>query len=193
MDLFVRAATEALWASRSVTANDAPPMRGWTRWNQPIRTLSDELVPLGWKRRDERNSPLLVDPTGRHGITVATGSRATGDPRVSPRTERAKGPVIAGRIRENQLRLWGDDDVTDTDELAPLVWILLIHENHETGHMQAELSLPEGMDELGRVSTWRERILLPTVEGPSGLRRDLSAAPSEPVTDIEVRPKSLEA
>ncbi len=84
-----------------------------------------------------------------------------------------------------QMSLPGYEAVQRTDdkprnvESAPLIWLLLVLSTPT--ELRAELSLALEIDE-GRVTRWRERIILPVISrlaGPSELQRVIPSKPIE--------------
>lgn len=152
-------------AKANCTENHPPLFPPIAAWSEAVRTLRDALKPTGWMRFNDQNSPKTVSPDGSISIIVATGNEATGNPAVEPATTSSKGPNTAGAIEVNrsmQLYLPGMElpvSLRDEDEKVS-TWILLVH--HAKNELRAELSLPLDVGTDGRVSVWKERIILRT-------------------------------
>jgi hypothetical protein len=166
----------------SCTELDPRSYPGTAAWALTIRSLREQLLPLGCRYQNKKNLPLIIDPVRRLAFVVTSGSSATGDPTLEPTTKYPKGPVVAGQIRVNrqQLTLFGDS------RFAPLplkeetiTWLLLIRveyrpKNETAGEHVAfcELSLPSEINEKGFVTSWAERIILEPVKLDQPRRRD---------------------
>lgn len=137
---------------------DAPGFAGFTRTSRTVRYLREELIPQGWTTDDAGNQASVVSPDGTHAVIVTSGDEGTGDLDRQVKTKYPKGDVTDRRVAANlQLALFGDE----ADPESPPerhTWVLLQHCAGDRVH--AELSLPTGSDPTGRISTWRERIVL---------------------------------
>lgn len=145
----------------SRTANDAPIAAGFYHWNETLRTLRDELVVLGWTRRDEQMFSTIRSPDGRIAISVSSGDEATGRFPGSPRTKRDKGPRTASAIYANVGQLDFFETVPEPvpeGEVECLTYVLLFYA--DATELRGELSLPVSMDENDHIDSWRERIIL---------------------------------
>ena len=167
----LRKAVEAGQFERdSCTLNDPPGTAGYEAWRWPVRILREELIPLGWKRLNRDNLPLVVEPDKRIAIAVASGTAATGCLEYVPTTKNPKGSVTHGYVVENQQkRLNFGPEETQSQLPLPkvsqlLTYLLLIHP-HGDGTVRSELSLPAKINELGRITKYRERLILPIIAG----------------------------
>ncbi len=136
---------------------------GIAAWMEGVAALREGLLPDGWTRSDERNYALVVDPGNSIAINVATGDSGTGRPNANVSNRAPKGIATADAISANQAQLelplpvpalhaHGDD--------GPMTWFLLLHQS--TTEVRCELSLPSQISEDGRITSWQERIMLPT-------------------------------
>jgi len=151
------------WAS--CTENHPPSSPGYYAWAETVRTLREQLAPLGWSRLNEANLPLVVNQDGTIAISVSTGNENTGRTDGNPCTNSAKGPRTAGVIQVNQLQellfpemALPSREVLDT--AGRTTWILLMHRDIHSEEIRCELSRPIGMTEDGHVDGWAERIIL---------------------------------
>jgi hypothetical protein len=148
-------------ARASCTKNDAITAPGYLAWERTLRTLREQLAPLGWTVSRRGRLETAASPDGETAITVATGDDGVSQAAKIPKTKSVKGTATAAAIANNVGWLF--------PELAPpavappprATWVLLLHRAAEC--VLSELSLPTEMDEDGRVAGWRERILLPAV------------------------------
>ncbi|WP_200825685.1 hypothetical protein [Kibdelosporangium aridum] len=129
--------------------------------------MSERLIPRGWERINPDNQPTLVHPDRRHCVVVASGTGATGRHYAAPTTKNPKGRTIQAAVQSNAaLALLALHDVAP--ELASLreTWMLLTFVNID-GQIQSEVSLPNAM-EGEQISSWRDRILIPTLDPSVG-------------------------
>jgi hypothetical protein len=179
-------------ARANCTANHPPLFPSFVAWGEAVRILRDGLAPLGWVRSNERNWPRTVSPDGLIAITVATGNDATGRSTESPTTTSSKGPSTVDALEVNRLQfsLPGmepiEPEVDEGDENKPATWLLLVH--HGKTEIRSELSLPLDVDREGRVSVWRERIILRAI--PLDGESIEITPPAQPDIDIAVRRKA---
>lgn len=178
-------------AKANSTANHPPMHAPFVAWSDAVRALRDGLVTQGWRNSNRNNWPRSIHPDGKVALTVATGNEATGRANGSPSTKAAKGSATVSALlvnRELQFTLPGidhpSDDETDSEAHGQAVtWLLLIH--HGAKELRAELSLPLDVDRDGRVSIWRERILLKSI--PLDGEPIEILPPQLPDIDIDVR------
>lgn len=150
------------------TANHPPLIPAIWAWGETVRALREYVIPIRWRRSDENNYSVVIDPAGRVAIAVATGDDGTGRADASPSTKAPKGPSTVGAVIANQLQL----NFMDPEPLpAPakpvdpdderVTWVLLIH--RAMNEVRCELSLPSSMAADGHIDGWSERILLGAV------------------------------
>ncbi len=176
----LRAVTACYIAKSKCTENHPPLFPPIAAWSEAVRTLRDVLKPEGWTRFNDQNSPKTVSPDGSISIIVSTGNEATGIPHAEPATTSSKGP--------NTAYLPGMDlpvPLQDEDERVT-TWILLAH--HANDELRAELSSPLDVGGDGRVSVWKERIILRAQ--PLNGDQVVLAPPVQPDIDVAVRRKA---
>jgi len=164
------------------TVNDPPLFPGFAAWAQTVRALREYLIPQGWRRCDENNYSLVINPTEDTAIAVATGDDGTGRVDAVPTTKSSKGPSTAEAVVANQAQLTFAFDEPETvaadegDEAIEerMTWLLLVHRGE--GEVRSELSLPLSMGTDGRIESWQERIIL-------------GSMPTDP-TEIDINPPS---
>lgn len=158
----LRAAVFAGFGERAnCTANDAPIAPGFLQWNRTLRTLREQLIPLGWRASNEGQYATAVNEAGDLAVAVASGCPNTGLPRQLPTTRSRKGPSTLTAVGANyeQLELpLPDAPFMFAREPGRVTWMLLFHVDDR--EIRAELSLPIGMAEDGHIDRWRERIML---------------------------------
>lgn len=164
------------------TVNDPPLFPGFAAWAQTVRALREYLVPQGWRRCDENNYSLVINPTEDMAIAVATGDDGTGRVDAVPTTKSSKGPSTVEAVVANQAQLTfafeelpsvATDEGDETIE-ERMTWLLLVHRGE--GEVRSELSLPLSMGTDGRIESWQERIIL-------------GSMPTDP-TEIDINPPS---
>jgi hypothetical protein len=189
-DELVAAAVQGYLARTNCTANHPPLFPSFVAWGETVRALREQLARSGWTRSDEKNYSRTIHPNGQIAIAVATGNEATGSMTESPCTKSAKGPstVDALEVNRAQACLPGmEPPVPPVDEQdQTTTWILLVH--HAAGEIRSELSLPLDVGIDGRVSVWRERIILKAT--PLDLEPMEIAPPAQPDIDVVVRRKA---
>lgn len=166
-----------------------PPLAGWA---ETVRGVREGLIPLGWQISDDRNYALAVHPSGDTAIAVATGNELTGLASGTPATKCCKGTSTLEAVMVNvqQLLLFAElsprSEAKADAEDKRATWILLIHRTRE--ETRSELSLPVVIGGDGRVTDWRERIILKSIpRDPQPLRID---APQLPDLDVPVKRRS---
>lgn len=159
---FIHAVRSGYLSRIARTANDAPAAAGFYQWNDTLRGVRDELVLLGWTRVDEQGFSTVVSSDGKIAIAVSSGDEATGVARSFPRTKRDKGPRTADAVNTNaaQLDLFPETLSEPTVSGDCLTYVLLFHADRK--ELRAELSLPVSLDDQDHISSWRERIILPS-------------------------------
>jgi len=170
------------------TANHPPLIPGIWAWGETVRALREYVLPIGWRRSDENQYSVVIDPKGRIAIAVATGDEGTGRRDLLPSTKAPKGPSTIGAVNANQLQLslFSEppsipapvDSADDNDERV--TWLLLIH--RVSAEVRCELSLPFSMGADGRIDGWQERIILGSVP----LDGDLVEIVPPPQPDITI-------
>ncbi|HST66292.1 MAG TPA: hypothetical protein VLM05_13990 [Mycobacteriales bacterium] len=176
----VRAGVEARATRTGLAPRNAA---GTDLYSYTVEELRLLLTPAGWTADFAGGQERTVSPDGLTSIIFSTGVGPVGDPdpRATPRTAYAKGPLMQDAVTENlgyvqeefPLGLRG----TPEPGGRPLCWVLLV--KLEPGRAQVELSVPDGMRE-GVVDSWAERIPLPPL--PLGDPVD----PGEPAVDLDV-------
>lgn len=181
-------------ARNTCTANDPPSFPGQFAHSRTVRGLREILLPLGWKRNNDKNFSTVVSPDGSFRIAVATGDKNVGEPSVNPKTKNPKGPLMEEAVGTNDLQgeLFPEliplatlrDDATVEAPIGDdcLTWILLFFRAEK--EIRAELSLPVNIGEDMRVDAWGTRILLGSTATDPGA--NLPDADSGPDVDVPV-------
>lgn len=190
-EVLVAAAMQGYLARTDCTANHPPLFPSFVAWGETVRALREQLAPMGWVRSDERNYSRTIHPEGHIAIAVATGNEATGLATESPATKSVKGPSTIDALEVNRHQDWlpGLEPVATTSEEQenqPSTWLLLVH--HAGNEVRSELSLPLDVGLDGRISVWRERILL----RPIPLEPEVVdvTPPQQPDIEVVVRRKA---
>jgi hypothetical protein len=169
-DVLLNAVAASYQAWSNCTDLDPKMYPGITMWATAVRHLRMGLLPR-WKANDEGNFPLTVSPDGSVAISVATADEATGFADKTPATQSSKGPRTMEAVAANNAQM--GFELTFPDGWIPpmydaakfgdcATWLLLIHRDETV--VRAELSHPLSFDEYKRVSGWKERIILPTID-----------------------------
>lgn len=186
--VLIQAVTEGQLAYDTCTENDPRIFPGQLAWARTVRTLREELAPLGWTREEPSNQPLVLNPDGDLAIAVFSGDQATGQLAGNPQPRNPKGAVTLSAVEENErqlslFQLPAPEPGKDPDRLT---WVLLVSRNRD--EVRAELSLPGAVGEGGTVLSWAERIILPAI--PLDGEPELVRPEEEPPVDVEVVRKS---
>lgn len=137
---------------------------GTYRWMESVRMLRQGLASDGWKPNDDRNSPRVIDPSGKIALVPVSGTADTGLAEGAPKTANPRGKASSRAVQIN-----GQLEFSVTALLADMAgekagsietWFLLYY-RAQGEELRAELSLPVRITEKGVVDAWRERILLP--------------------------------
>ncbi|MEV8095231.1 hypothetical protein [Kitasatospora sp. NPDC085879] len=149
------------------TLLDPVSLPGNIFWGRTVRFLRETYKEKGWSVLSPRNVPLLVAPSEEFALTVSSGSRETGIAGLKPTTRYSKGSAVMGRVETNrQLLIPGVGfDAEESGDGIPTWFLLYQHVNLEGRvRLHAEVSLPEGTGEHGKISLWNERIILPWID-----------------------------
>jgi hypothetical protein len=176
----------------SCTLNHPPNFPGLAAWAETVCALREGVIPSGWRRSNDSNYALSVDPEGSMAIAVATGDDGTGRADANPSTNGRKGPSTLDAIVANQLRFSFMEQAVPVKQATPsaarngrATWILLIHRAPE--EVRCELSLPISLDEEGHVDAWQERILLASIPLDGDLAVVVPVPPTVPDIDVRIR------
>ncbi|MEV6527222.1 hypothetical protein AB0M43_35355 [Longispora sp. NPDC051575] len=152
--------------ARLYTELDPPGMSGMARYSRTVRGLRQALLPQGWSFDNVMNQARTLSPDQDVAIIATLGDINAGnpDPGVVPTQQHPKGQATTRAVECNgQLSLldlpelhWAPPAISGTT-----TWVLLYHPTEE--RITAELSLPEMVGERGRITAWRERIVLPDI------------------------------
>src|SRR6266853_1750481 len=70
----------------SCTPNDPPFIPGTHGWSYTVRTLREELCPIGWRKADPNNFSIVINDVRKINIVVESGDALTRLAHASPRT-----------------------------------------------------------------------------------------------------------
>ena len=197
----LEAITEGILARTNCTPNDPPFFPGQLQWARTVRVLREVLAPLGWRRSNKGNFCTVVEPGKRFAIAVATGNDQTGvdEDDDGPSTKRRRGPHTAEAVGKNatvQLLLFTPEELEQQDAETPdgaegiavearATWILLFLVVGD--EIRAELSLPDSIDEDGRIDGWRVRIILDAQRLGDGHAQPAPDFGPDPTIDVRRR------
>lgn len=175
------------------TPHDPPNAAGVIAWLKIVRALRDRLVPERWTPNDANNYSTVVSPDETDAVAVAAGDSGTGRADAPLSTRTSKGPVTKKKADDNQLALFeavaqhfpSPQPLPDTDLRT---WLLLHYVDEEAEEIRVELSLPISVDDNGRVTGWRERIILtPIAHLPEPFSYVRPAEDEDDQTEIDIR------
>lgn len=143
---------------------------GFQRWAKTVGRLRDALDAVGWSHPDINNAPRSLSPDGTVLIAAIAGDERTSDPKAVPSNARARGTTFTREVTENastatvipaRVPLLFDQSTfgAESSRSTRTTWVLLYFWDRAANEIRAELSLPEAIRD-GRVTSWRERILL---------------------------------
>ena len=151
------------------------------------RGLSDLLVPHGWRHRSHMGHTAVVHPTGLVAVTVAIGDAKTGLFTETPSTSAAKGLATEVFIQDTQRQLFtSPSEVTGT----PIGCTLLLYPFDREGVLNLEFSVAERMNEEGKISAWRTRLILPQIPFGDTISQPIDAPTPAPQQPVGVQRKS---
>lgn len=189
-EVLIQAVSAGQLAHGTCTDNDPRIFPGQLAWARTVRTLREELGPLGWTRDEQCNQPLTLSPDGELAIVVFSGDDATGRAAGVPQPRNPKGAVTLSAVEANERQLrfpfFPSPDPAPADPPERLTWVLLVSRNRD--EVRAELSLPGAVGEEGTIVSWAERIILPAI--PLGEEPAVVSPEEEPPVDVEVVRKS---
>ena len=176
---------------RSCSVLEPSNCPGIKAWAAAFRTLAEQLIDRGWTKVETSGLPRIVNPKTAVAIAVLSGDDAVGRRDRDPKSKSPRGEQSALLVRSNQRQLALFEErpfVPVPADEEQITWWLLIYSN-EHGALRAELSLPVGLGDDDRFSTWKERILFDIPEVDQLPR---SFEDHEPPLEIEVsvRPKA---
>lgn len=194
LEALQRAVAAGHAARITCTPNDAPFIPGSHGWSYTIRTLREELCPLGWRKADPNNFSLVINDARKINIVVESGDALTRFAHASSRTKSLKGLYTEAAILRNTLAgdMFPEDLSEDLRRVAAILeyptWVLLIYITDD--EYRAELSLPAEM-EGSQIVGWEERIFVPDPDEPLGGRViEPSTGDQGPDIDVPVRRKA---
>lgn len=184
VEALIKAVQAGHLARLNCTDNDPPFIPGTEAWRMVVRTLRDELVPLGWRKDDPSNYSLVINDSSEINIVVASADELTCRWPGTPRTKSLKGLFTEAAVLKNRLEgdLFPDTVEADLRRAATVLnyktYMLLINIDDE--QCRAELSMPSDFDDQ-MVTGWTERIFIPIQGIDGGVPQKIDNAP-----DIDV-------
>lgn len=184
------------------TENDVAAMSGFVGWGKPLRSLRDQLAPLGWTRRRDHGFESVVSPDGSWQIAYAAGNAATGRHDRMPATRLDKGPRTGLAVVENgQIRFPESASAHFAPPQNPSIetWFLLAFYDEVVEEIRSELSRPVRFAPLskgnkrgeksrrGYLDSFDPRLILDPVSLVESA--DVEDLHNEPI-DIDVRRRS---
>lgn len=170
----------------SCTDLDPASAAGFEAWRWAVRRLRELLVPRGWRAVNDRNLPLVVEPSLSIAVAVTSGDDSTGT-LFPPTTLHPKGPATETYIEVNrrQLLLFPAQPsfVPTPSRSERVTWLLLVRPRKDS--VRVELSLPASIDEFGYIQSWRERLIL----APFRMDDPRSTPGEAPPVDVQIVPK----
>lgn len=164
-------------AFRSCDARHPRSYPGTRMWAETFHALAFSLTRVGWTVERDHNVEMLVSPDEAHTIIVTAGDMACGHRDVFPQVKYERGEVISGMINGTTPQMFGS---TTPSTRSGQIWFLL--HRVRTTMVDAELSIPRGIDDAGFVTGWTERILIPQAPPRPGTQRRTQPAPVQPGT-----------
>jgi len=144
----------------SCTDNDPAAEVGIFVWGRTVRFLREALRHLGWTKNANENVHTTISPDRTIAIAVAAGDAGTGDPNAIPRTKYERGKQTKAVV-DRQCSLFPPELPIAPDPADGLLYVLLVHPAADG--IRCELSLPTRIGKNGRITSWRERIILARV------------------------------
>jgi hypothetical protein len=155
-------------------------------WAETVGELRTQVLNLnkGWRSGTTGNYETSWNPERNIAIAVVGGNPDTGERTLAhPKAARRRGPLTAKRVRRNAVGQMMFD-LPEFKENPPAededceTWFFLL--NARKGLMFSELSLPLSLGSDGRISAWRERIILPSISFEGAVVTPLEPDENEP-------------
>jgi len=163
-------------------------------WSETVRTLRDQLIPLGCEANNESNQGLVSNPKKSIMLGVAHGDSNTGKKSATPSTRTARGAKTLASVAANSGYLFTE---MEEDEIIRLLsnrndlWLLLVFWDEVNDLVQLEVSRPVKANEGKRLIAWAPRILLQNLDFSDGSKvstpEDTPPVPSSPEIVVEVK------
>jgi len=168
-----------------ITSDDIAGALGLKAYIQAVRTLREVLKPYGWQPYRDRQLELVISPKKDFYIAVSSGDQFTGIKNIAPKTRYPKGPQTLQRVDVNkQLNLFPELKKEKEKNVPLPTWYFLYFIDLKGKEVRSELSYPLDTDEQGRISSWKTRIILPSIKIESEVKIDLEAVEAEGVEEI---------
>lgn len=173
-----------------LTLNHPRNFPGLVMWGEVVAALRDQLRPLDWVRQDVGSFPVTVNEPLNLAIAVASGDEATGNPYAHPSNRSKKGRNTAEAIEANRQMVLFDEFLQQVkdDVGGNQTWILMHYTDTAKGEIRFEFSLPAGIGDDGKITSWSERILLSSISFVDDLVEILQPGGAD--IDIEIRRKA---
>lgn len=174
-------------ARLNCTDNDPPFIPGTEAWRMVVRTLRDELVPLGWRKDDPSNYSLVINDSTKLNIVVASADEFTCKWPGMPQTKSIKGLFTEAAVLKNSVEgdLFPETIEASLRRAATILnyktYMLLVNIDDE--QCRAELSLPSAFDDQ-KVIGWAERIFIPIPGVDGGVPQEVDDTPD---VDVPVK------
>ena len=182
------------------TEHDVRPAAGFNRYNKTLRHLRDRLVPQGWVSINDM-LPSVDHPGRKISLTVGRGDEATGnpDPYAKPSTKYPRGMASMFAIANNGNLMFDLEFFREQRELATKLrelkksraakeldtWWLLVHPVGDS--VMCELSLPTGVGKNRKISDWKRRIIIGTIDLSTAMAfPSIPQFDSGPAIDVDI-------
>jgi hypothetical protein len=186
-DLIHEALKAGAVAQRACASNHPRTSGGYYFYSETVRVLRDKAARASWTAESDSNIEYVVAPGGLTRIWVLAGDSDTGISNGNPKSRHGRGSYGRHAIDQNQMVL----DLPGLVEAEPAIdtafvpsWALLHYFDKGLNEIRCEISLPVPVLEDGRVSAWRERIVLPAVKLGEV---KIPERPTNAIVDVEIR------
>lgn len=151
-------------------------------WGETTATLRFNLEGCGFEALTFIGADLTLHRARGLALIVTAGCGATGELSYVPQVRYERREVITGLVNGSVDTLW---EAGERPEWA--VWFVLHHLSGS--ELRGEVSMPNAISPAGLVSSWAERILLPTTTfgGSDGRRRTDDDGPDSIQVDVKRR------
>lgn len=187
-DLLWEAIDVGMGEAAVTTEHSTAAAYGTRLWDGAIRSLRDQLKPLGWKTQRPGRLEVVRRPDNLLQIAPSLGTADTGAlPPANPKWLHPRGVSTTNAIHGNQLSL---SELAPKDgALVPIeTWWLLYYVTARGGEtiVRAEVSMPV-MLSSGGVVTWRHRVLLGERNYGDSIPAFIPEAAPDPVVPVKRR------
>ena len=176
----VAAINDGASGARAATKYHPKSFAGQRMWGDSTAALRVYLEPYDWESLYFHGVDLVLSRRTGIALIVTASDAATGDRRYIPQVRYERKEVIQGLINGHAATLWDAQEPPEWD-----CWFVL-HYLTKT-ELRGEVSRPAGIGRTGMVTSWSERILLPSTPFGAAPRTTRRTAMAPAAIDVPVQ------